>query len=68
MKLTACHHNLDIPATVWFWGWISVRSCLVLLAACGWLLFLDIAIAAEPSNDALHSRLLTLQDRLRPHR
>jgi spermidine/putrescine transport system substrate-binding protein len=60
MKLTACRHNLDIPAT-WLGRWIYVRSCLVLLAACGWLLFLAIAFAAEPSDDSLHSQLLALQ-------
>jgi spermidine/putrescine-binding protein len=64
MKLTVCHHNLDIPAAAWLGGWISVRSCLVLLAACGWLLFLDIAIAAEPSDNALDSRLLPPRDEL----
>jgi len=62
MKLTACRHNLDIPAT-WLGRWIYFRSCLVLLAACGWLLFLAIAFAfaAEPSDDSLHSQLLALQ-------
>lgn len=64
MKRTACHHNRHILAAPWLGGWISVCSCLVLLAACGWLFFHDIAIAAEPSDDAPHSRLLTLQDGL----